>query len=84
MRHNKPKILVAHDDSGIRGLMSLILGHRGFKMLAATTGPEAIDLFMKDHPSMVVLDLHMPGMNGLDTLERLHALNHRTPIIILS
>lgn len=84
MKTTKEKVLVADDDKGIRGLFRIVLEDRGYEVLGAESGPDTLNVFIRQRPSIVVLDLNMPGMDGFDVLARLHAADQEARIIVLT
>jgi CheY-like chemotaxis protein len=62
----------------------MILAHRGYEVLVAESGPEAVELFRRDLPPLAIIDLHMPGMGGFVLLERLHSLHPKARIFIFT
>jgi CheY-like chemotaxis protein len=68
-----PTILVVDDLPANRDLMVRRLERSGFKVLAAGSGPEALDLVRRGNVDMVLLDIMMPGMTGIDVLRTLRA-----------
>ncbi len=80
------KILFADDEEQIRKLVSTFLQRRGYKVTIATDGMEALKLVRQDLPHLVITDVNMPYMNGLELTRRLRE-NHKTsriPIVMLS
>ena len=77
------KILVVDDESQIRRALSLNLGARGYEVFEATTGEAALTVVAGEHPDMVLLDLGLPGMDGIMVLEALRGWT-RVPIIVLT
>jgi CheY-like chemotaxis protein len=65
------KILIADDDASIRRLMQAILEAEGFQLLQATDGLEALEIARTEVPDLVVLDVMMPRLNGLEVLSKL-------------
>ena len=79
-------VLVADDDEDILMLVRLILERAGFEVIAARDGAEAVELACARPPQLVVLDVTMPEVDGLEALERLRA-DERTagvPVLLLS
>lgn len=76
-------ILVVDDDEHIRELATLYLEKEGFLVLSARDGASAVDAIARDEPSLVVLDLMLPGMSGYDVCKRVRAENN-VPIIMLT
>jgi two-component system KDP operon response regulator KdpE len=79
----KRLILVADDDAPILRLVRTKLQTDGYRVLTATNGQEALDLFESDQPDLVILDIMMPVMDGLETLRHIRA-QAQTPIILLT
>src|SRR5215471_13878460 len=80
----KPRILVIDDDAGIREQMKMTLGYDGYDVSGAATGQEGLALAERELPDLVLLDVKMPGMDGLDVLTRLHSMAPTLPIVMLS
>jgi DNA-binding response OmpR family regulator len=66
-------ILLAEDDRFLRRAMEVALGKRGFHVISAADGQEAIDLLLTNRPDLVLLDLLMPRKTGLDVLKSMRA-----------
>lgn len=77
------KILVAEDDKNISALTALYLQKEGCQIITCGNGQEALALFAQEKPDMVLLDLMMPGMHGLEVLKEIRS-KHSTPVIILT
>ncbi|HUO60812.1 MAG TPA: sigma-54 dependent transcriptional regulator [Candidatus Acidoferrales bacterium] len=69
MSEHPPRILIADDDSSIRDVCSVIAQSAGYIVLQAESGQKALQLLEKDPTDVLLLDLRMPGMNGLSVLE---------------
>ncbi|MCB0954898.1 MAG: response regulator, partial [Ilumatobacter sp.] len=78
-----PLILVVDDEPQIRKALSVNLRARGYDVDLAATGEEALQRAAARPPDLVLLDLGLPGIDGVDVVEGLRAWTH-TPIIILS
>jgi DNA-binding NtrC family response regulator len=78
------RILVVDDEQSIRDLLDTILRRRGHDVLLADHGQKALELFQRERPHVVILDLHMPGMNGIAALKQLRTIDAQTPVIILT
>ncbi len=79
----KTTILVVDDDEHIRELASLYLEKEGFSVASAVDGASAIAAIAADAPSLVVLDLMLPGMSGYDVCKQVRA-DSNVPIIMLT
>ena len=78
------KILVIDDESGIRDLLDTILRRKGYDVVLAESGRKGLELFRRERPDVIVLDLKMPGMDGLTVLQQVRSLNPKQPVIILT
>ena len=67
-----PKILIIDDDPFVRTTLQSRLQKENFEVVTAETGAEGIALATRERPHLIVLDLAMPDIDGLDVLERLH------------
>ena len=77
------KILVADDDPHIRRLIAELLTAEGFKVLMAEDGEEAMQLCREEHPDLMVLDIIMPKMDGMEVCRRLRD-ETAAPIVFLT
>ena len=78
------KILIIDDDRSVRLVLSTILKKNGFFPLEASNGPEGLSVFNVEHPLCVLLDLKMPGMDGMQTLYELKKTGPFVPVIIVT
>lgn len=76
-------ILVVDDDAKIVALLRLYLEREGFRVVAAATGEEALERFRDSGPAAIVLDLMLPGLDGLSVCRRVR-LDSDVPILMLS
>jgi len=76
-------LLVVDDDPRLRELLARYLGEQGFRVSTVADGAAMDALLAREHPDLVILDLMLPGEDGLSVARRLRARNN-TPIIILS
>jgi DNA-binding response OmpR family regulator len=65
------KILVVDDEPAVRGFVRYSLSGANFEVIEATSGTEALGMITSSRPDLVLLDIRMPGMDGLDVLRRL-------------
>jgi len=82
----KGRILVVDDEPHIRRVLSAILGNRGYDVIMASDGLQGLDELGTEDVDLVILDLMMPGANGLEILSRIRTDPQRaeTPVIILT
>ena len=76
------RILVVDDEEGIRQLYKEELEEEGYEVELAERGEEALDKISRSKPDVVILDLRMPGMGGLEVLERIREEDKELPVII--
>ncbi|CAM8630997.1 OmpR Response regulators consisting of a CheY-like receiver domain and a winged-helix DNA-binding domain [Comamonadaceae bacterium] len=82
---NRPnKILVVDDDARIRDLLRRYLTQEGFEVLTAEDGKALTRVMLRETADLIVLDLMMPGEDGLSICRRLRAANDQTPVIMLT
>jgi two-component system KDP operon response regulator KdpE len=77
------KILIADDDPQIIRALRVTLGARGYDIVTASTGVEALNQAINHHPDLVMLDLGMPGLNGIQVIEGLRGWT-QVPILVVS
>lgn len=77
-------ILVVEDELNQRLLYQMELEDDGYRVVLASDGLEALQQVKEEHPDLVVLDLGMPGMDGIEVLGRLLDQNAKLPVIIYS
>ncbi len=77
-------ILIIDDEESIRRSVGAILRDEGFQVRAAGDGREAFEAIAKNHPDLILLDIAMPGADGLAVLEQLKELHETVPVIMMS
>jgi len=82
--HRPDRVLVVDDDARIRDLLKRYLAQEGFDVLLAEDGRALTRLLLRETVDLIVLDLMLPGEDGLSICRRLRANNDRTPIIMLT
>ena len=77
------KILLIEDDASIIRFLSLSLDKNGYKVIEARNGIEGISLFMSDNPDLILLDLGLPDIDGMEVLRQIRQKSD-VPIIVVS
>jgi CheY-like chemotaxis protein len=76
------RILIADDSATVRKLVSRVLQFRGYQVVEATSGDEALQVIASQPPDLVILDLRMPGMDGLEVLQRLRESESNADLLV--
>lgn len=86
MAHETPLILIADDDDLMRTVVCAKLKARGWRVVPAVDGDEALRLAAETRPALIVLDAMMPGLDGTEVLRRLKAdpVLADTPVVMLT
>ncbi len=79
-------ILLVEDFDDTRLMMKMWLTKRGYRVIEAETGEEAIAAAQREHPDLIIMDMMMPGMNGLDATHQIRQYQslRTTPIVAVS
>ena len=77
-------ILVIDDEPGIRELLNTLLRQQGYDVVVAENGQDGLELFRRESPDVLVLDLKMPGMDGLTVLQLVRSISPLQPVVILT
>jgi CheY-like chemotaxis protein len=78
------RILIIEDKPNQRALYTEELRDEGYEIVCASDGPEALEMFKRQRPDLVVTDILLPGMTGIEVMERLLAIDPHLPVIIHS
>ena len=78
------RILIVDDEKGIRAALTQVLEYEGYEVRAATSGAEGITFYEQWHPQLVLLDVKMAGMDGLETLKRLRERDPAALVVMIS
>ena len=78
------KVLVVDDEKGIRFLLSEVLLQRGFEVSLARDGQESLEKLEKDHFDLVITDINMPRLDGVEMLKNMHETKREEKIIIMT
>jgi len=80
----RKKVLVIDDQAGIRALMTEVFTALGIEVLEAKNGSEGLETMDRRQPDMILLDMKMPGLSGIETLRLIRAKNYAVPIILVT
>src|SRR6266568_2449632 len=80
----KSRVLVIDDEAAIRDSLRMTLEYEGYEFVGAATGQEGLALAERESPDLVLLDVKMPGMDGLEVLDRLRGMNDGVPVVVIS
>ena len=82
----KPLILIVEDDEKSRRLMKDVLEHQGYAVMETDQGEVGLDLIRSCHPQLVLMDIHLPGISGLDAIREIRrdAEIAGTPVIAVT
>ena len=84
MSNNKYKVLIVEDEANICSFIETLLTTNDYQALVAHTCTMGLTLFASHNPDLVILDLGLPDMDGLDVLSQLSGLPQEVPVIIIS
>jgi len=79
----RKRVLVVDDEPGIVKVVGIKLRLHGYDVMTATSGVEAVKLAREWHPDILILDILMPGMSGVEVLEKVRVFS-RAPVIVFS
>ena len=77
-------ILITDDDTGCRESLREIVEHEGYRTHLAGSGEEALDIVREEPVHLALLDMHLPAMTGLETLQLVHQINAILPCILVT
>jgi len=77
-------ILIVDDDDQLRKSFHKLLSEEGYRVQSAASGEAGLELVKKQLPDLVIVDVRLPGMNGLKTFEAVHAIEPKLPVIIMT
>lgn len=80
----KPSILVVDDEKSVLELFHRILKKKEYTVLTANNGKEALELADKERPDLVILDLNLPGISGIEVLRRIKKIDENIEVIVIT
>lgn len=84
MANAKQVILIVDDEEGLREGLSKLLEGEGYAVIAAETGEEALQILQQSHIDLVLTDMRMPGMDGIELLKKIRERHGELGVIILT
>lgn len=84
MGEKNHSVLLVDDDQSLRSATAMMLREEGYSCLEASNGLDAISLFRRISPDLIILDVMMPQLDGFETCERIRELDEHVPILFLS
>ncbi len=80
----EPKILLVDDESGILDTLRILLRGDGYEVVTAMSGREAVEMLPETSPDIVLTDIRMPGMTGLEVMAKAHEVDPETAVILMT
>ncbi len=80
----KSRVLVIDDEAAIRDSLRMILEYEDYQFVGAASGQEALEVVRRERPDIVLLDIKMPGMDGMEVLRKLRAFDEGLPVVMIS
>ncbi|MDG1582947.1 two-component system response regulator RssB [Pseudomonas sp. GOM6] len=84
MHNPSAKLLIIDDDEVVRASLAAYLEDSGFQVLQAENGLQGLEVFERDQPDLVICDLRMPQVDGLELIRRINKLTSDMPVIVVS
>jgi len=84
MTKNKPYLLIVDDNKGICTLLNELFSEEGYVVKTASSGEEGIRTVRAATPGLILLDIKMPGMNGIETLEEIKKIAPDVPVVLMT
>ena len=84
MHNTSAKLLIIDDDEVVRASLAAYLDDRGFQVLQAGNGLQGLEVFEREQPDVIICDLRMPQIDGLELIRRINVINSEIPVIVVS
>ena len=78
------KLLFIDDEESVRKVFSMSLRKEGYEVLTAENGEKGLEVFMRENPPIALVDIKMPGIDGIEVLKRIKEINPETEVIIIT
>jgi CheY-like chemotaxis protein len=83
-RDTMAKILIIDDEPDFRTFTDMILKRLGYEVSLADNGWSGLELYRREHPDVILLDLNMPEMDGVEVLKQIRTMDSKQPVIVLT
>ena len=80
----RPVVLVVEDDQGVRESLAMVLEYQDYDVEQAVTGEDGLRLVESQSPDLVILDINLPGIDGIETCRLLRTRGIDTPVLMLT
>jgi signal transduction histidine kinase len=80
----KPKLLLIDDEEGIRKVLGLSLRDAGYEVITAADGKQGLEYLQQENPLIVLTDIKMPGLDGMEVLQRIKSISPDTEVIMIT
>ncbi|MFC1576508.1 response regulator transcription factor [Candidatus Omnitrophota bacterium] len=80
----KKKILVVDDDQAVGGMLKKFLSKKGYEAIAVESGKEALKKLKSEKPNIILLDIRMPEMDGIEVLKRIRDIDRNVGVIMIT
>jgi DNA-binding response OmpR family regulator len=77
-------ILIIDDSEHVRSFLTDILAESGYQVIAAPDGEQGLEVLKREHPDCVLLDVILPGIDGLEVLRRIRETNLKIPVLMMT
>lgn len=84
MHNPSAKLLIIDDDEVVRASIAAYLDDSGFNVLQAGNGLQGLEIFEQERPDLIICDLRMPQVDGLELIRRLNVLDSQVPVVVVS
>jgi sigma-B regulation protein RsbU (phosphoserine phosphatase) len=84
MHKTSAKLLIIDDDEVVRASLAAYLDDSGFQVLQAGNGLQGLEVFEREQPDVIICDLRMPQIDGLELIRRINVINSEVPVIVVS
>jgi len=78
-----PQAMVVDDETTMREMLYDVLSRRGYDVLAVNSGPQALDVLKTQRPQLILMDVGMPGMSGLEVVKTIRTFDDEVPILLM-